>query len=92
MFSSYEISLAGHTGDCKGMFDYIQCLKLNSRLMVFKTIYNNISVISCLSVLLLEETGVPRKDHKPAASPDKLTWHKDVSSTPHHEQDLNSWL
>jgi hypothetical protein len=40
----------------------------------------------------LEETGVPRKDHKPAASPDKLTWHKDVSSTSHPEQDLNSWL
>jgi len=30
--------------------------------MVFKTTFNNISVISWRSVLLLEETGVPREN------------------------------
>jgi hypothetical protein len=31
-------------------------------------IFNNISVISWWSVLLLEETGVPRENHRPVAS------------------------
>jgi len=30
------------------------------RFIVFNATFNNISVISCLSVLLVEETGVPR--------------------------------
>ena len=36
--------------------------------MVFNTTFNNISVISCRSVLLLEETGVPGENHRPLAS------------------------
>ena len=36
--------------------------------MVFKATFNNISVISWRSVLLEEETGVPRENHRPAAS------------------------
>jgi hypothetical protein len=39
--------------------------------MVFNDTFNNISVISCRSVLLVEETGVPRENHWPAAS----HWH-----------------
>ena len=35
--------------------------------MVFNTTFNNISVISWWSVLLVEETGVPRENHRPAA-------------------------
>jgi hypothetical protein len=31
--------------------------------VVLNTIYNNISVISWRSVLLMEETGVPRENH-----------------------------
>ncbi len=31
-------------------------------------LFNNISVISWRSVLLVEETGVPRENHRPAAS------------------------
>jgi len=31
--------------------------------MVFNTTFNNISVISWLSVLLVEETGVHRENH-----------------------------
>ena len=38
------------------------------RALVFNTIFNNISVISWRSVLLFEETGVPRENHTPAAS------------------------
>jgi len=36
--------------------------------MVFNATFNNISVISWLSVLLVEETGVPDENHRPAAS------------------------
>jgi hypothetical protein len=37
-------------------------------LMVFKATFNNISVISWRSVLLMEETGVPGENHRPSAS------------------------
>ena len=37
------------------------------RVMVFKSTFNNISVISWQSVLLVEETGVPRENHRPVA-------------------------
>jgi hypothetical protein len=33
------------------------------RFMVFNTTFNNIAVISWWSVLLVEETGVPGKNH-----------------------------
>jgi hypothetical protein len=33
--------------------------------MVFNAIFNNISVISWQSVLLVEETGVPGENHSP---------------------------
>ena len=36
--------------------------------MVFDAIFNNISVMSWRSVLLVEETGVPGENHRPAAS------------------------
>jgi hypothetical protein len=36
--------------------------------MVFNATLNNISVISWRSVLLVEETGVPRENHRPVAS------------------------
>jgi hypothetical protein len=38
------------------------------RVMVFNATLNNISVISRLSIFLVEETGVPRENHRPAAS------------------------
>jgi hypothetical protein len=38
------------------------------RVMVFNATFNNISVISWWSVLLVEETGVPGENHQPAAS------------------------
>ena len=45
---------------------HIQCWLVG--FMVFNATFNNISVISWRSVLLVEETGVPRKNHRPAAS------------------------
>jgi len=36
--------------------------------MVFNATFNNISVISRQSVLLVEETGGPRENHRPVAS------------------------
>jgi hypothetical protein len=36
--------------------------------MVFNATFNNISVISRRSVLLVEETGVPGENHRPVVS------------------------
>ena len=36
--------------------------------MVFNATFNNISVVLWWSVSLVEETGVPRENHRPAAS------------------------
>ena len=36
--------------------------------LVFNATFNNISVISWGSVLLVEETGVPGENHRPSAS------------------------
>jgi hypothetical protein len=38
------------------------------RLMMFKATFNNISVISWRSVLLVEETGVLRENHRRVAN------------------------
>jgi len=40
--------------------------------MVLNTTFKNISVISWQSVLLVEKTGVPRENHRPAQVTDKL--------------------
>jgi hypothetical protein len=50
--------------------------------MVFNTTFNNISIISWQSVLLVEETWVPRKNHRPAASHWQTLSHNVLSSTP----------
>jgi hypothetical protein len=56
--------------------------------IVFNDNLNIISVISCWSVLLVEETGVPGENHIPVT--DKL-YHIIVSSTPgHHDFSGNS--
>jgi hypothetical protein len=36
--------------------------------MVFNATFNNIAVISWQLVLLVEETGEPRENHRPVAS------------------------
>ena len=52
------------------------------RVMVFNATFNNSSAISLRSALLVEETGVPGKDHRPVLVTDKF-YH--ISSTPRHE-------
>ena len=49
--------------------------------MVFNTSFNNISVISRWSVLLMEETGVPGENHTPSASHWLTLSHNVKSST-----------
>ena len=44
------------------------------------------------SVLLVEETGLPRENHRPAATHLQTLSHNVVSSTPHHEPDSNLQL
>ena len=50
--------------------------------MVFNTTFNNISVISWRSDLLVEETGVPGENRRPAASHWQTLLHNVASSTP----------
>jgi hypothetical protein len=50
--------------------------------MVFNATFNNISVILWRSVLLVEETGVPLKNHQPVASHWQTLWQNVISSTP----------
>jgi hypothetical protein len=51
------------------------------RVMVVNATFNNISDISWWSVLLVEETAVPRENHKPAANQWHTLSHNVVSST-----------
>jgi hypothetical protein len=50
---------------------------------MFNATLNNISVISWLSVLLVEETRVPGENHLPATSHWQTLSHNVVLSTPH---------
>ena len=50
--------------------------------MVFNATFNNILVILWWSVLLVEETGVPEENYRPAASHSQTFSHNAVSSTP----------
>ena len=58
--------------------------------MVLNTTFNNISVISWPSVLLVEEIRVPGENHQPVASYRQTLFHNAVSSTLRHERGSNS--
>jgi hypothetical protein len=49
--------------------------------MMFNATFNNISVKSWRSVLLVDETGVPGEIHRPVASHSQTLSHNVVSST-----------
>ena len=51
--------------------------------MVFNATFNNISVISWRSDLLVEETGVSGENSRHVAIHWQTLWHNVVSSTPH---------
>jgi len=57
--------------------------------MVFSATFNNISVVSWQSVLLVEETGVHGENHRSAVNPRQTSLHNVVSSTTRHEWDLS---
>jgi len=71
-------------------------IRVTSRVLVWLTVlnatFNNISVTSWQSILLVEETGVSRENLQPIESHWQTWSHNVVSSTPHHEQGLNSQL
>jgi hypothetical protein len=52
---------------------------------VINATFNNISVISWRSVLLVEDTGVTAENHRPVANYWQTLSHYVVSSTPRHE-------
>ena len=55
---------------------------INMYMWVFNATFNNISVISWLSVLLVKETGVPRENHRPATSHRQTLSYNIIMSTP----------
>ena len=63
--------------------------------IVLNATFNNISVISCRSILLVEETRILEENHRPVAShwqtKNKIS-HNVVWSTSRHEQGLKSTL
>ena len=80
---------------------FFPCSMASSRIQVFIIglwlglwclIFNNISVISWRSVLLVEETGVPGENHRPAPSHWQTLSHKVVSSIPRLQRDSKSNL
>ena len=58
--------------------------------IVFNATFNNISVISWQSVLLVEETSVPGDNNQSVASRWQTLLFNVVSSTPRHDRGLNS--
>jgi hypothetical protein len=50
-------------------------------IMVFNATFNNITIISWQSLLLVEETGAPGENHRPAANHWQTSSHNVVSST-----------
>jgi len=58
--------------------------------MVFNANFNNISVISWRSILLMEETGVPLENHRPVTSLGQTFSNNVLSRTPRQERGSNS--
>jgi len=60
--------------------------------MVFNATFNKISAISWRSVLLMEETGILRENHRPVANHWQTLSHNVISNTPCHDRDSSSQL
>jgi hypothetical protein len=72
---------------CSKLIDYytscvIKFIQCSFWFMLLNATFNNISITSLQSVLLVEETGVPEENHQPAASHWQTLSHNVVSSTP----------
>ena len=65
------------------IYIYIERSRLSDGMgMVLNATFNNISIISWRSVLLLEETWVPRENHRPVTSHWLTLSHNVILSTP----------
>jgi len=62
------------------------------RVVVFKATFNNISVILWHSNLLVDETRVPRENHRPVASHLQTLSRNVESNTPPHKRGSKSQL
>ena len=60
---------------------YLVVIMVMISVVVFNATFNNISVISWWSIVLVEETRVPGENHRFAASRRQTLSHTDVSST-----------
>jgi len=60
--------------------------------MAINDVFNNVSVISWRSVLLLEKTGVPGETHQLVTSNWQTLSYKVISSIPRNEWDSNSHI
>jgi hypothetical protein len=58
IFFIYELTKGDHIKFKRGIY---------SQVMMFNVTFNNISVISSRSVLLMQETGVPVENHRSVA-------------------------
>jgi hypothetical protein len=70
------------------MFKNIEKLRLIGWFMEF----DNMSVISWQSVLLVEEYGIPGDKHRPAVSHQQTSLHNVASSASRHQRYSNSQL
>jgi hypothetical protein len=50
-------------------------LRVKVTVMVFNTTFNNISVISWGSILLVEETGIQEENHRPVSNHGQILTH-----------------
>jgi len=104
---STKQATAFHRGNGKSSFGFTQVhnmVRINemkyicngknrgARVMVLDATFNNISVLSWWSVLLVEETGVPKIKQRPVASHWPTSSHIVVSSIPHNFSGDRYWL
>ena len=81
----------GTPTETQEMFHF-PCNRIKARDMMFNATFNNISVVSWQSVLLVKETGVPRENHRSAACQRHTLSYNVVASRHPHELDSNSQL
>ena len=81
---NYQLNILKALGMFKnGQGSVWRTIRVSDIIMVFNVTFNNNSVISWMSVLLVEETGVPSENHRPAASHWQTLSHNVVSSASH---------
>ena len=76
----FNVFLSGHCKELVRIMLIVIHSKSWFRFLMFNATFNNILVISWWSVLLVEETGGPRENHRPVTN---ILSHNAVSSTPH---------